>query len=45
MLGARVLKRNDIFQFGLDILEGCWHSYNVTPTGISAERTSITNIN
>ena len=38
LLGARALKRDDIFQFGLDILEGCWHSYNVTPTGISPER-------
>lgn len=45
MLGARVLKRDDIFQFGLDVLEGCWHSYNATPTGISAERTFVTDIN
>src|SRR5438046_5375020 len=44
MLGARALKRDDIFQFGLDILEGCWHSYNVTPTGISPERTSMNGI-
>lgn len=37
MLGARALRRNDIFQFGLDILEGCWNSYNATPTGVSPE--------
>ena len=41
MLGARALQRDDIFQFGLDLLEGCWHAYNVTPTGISAERTPL----
>jgi hypothetical protein len=39
MLGARVLNRNDIFQLGLDILEGCWHTYNVTPVGVGPERT------
>jgi len=38
LLGARALDRKDIFQFGLDILEGCWHAYNVTPTGICPER-------
>jgi hypothetical protein len=32
-----VLERDDIFQFGLDTLEGCWHAYNVTPMGISPE--------
>ena len=39
LLGARALERDDIFQFGLDILEGCWHTYNVTPTGIGPEGT------
>ena len=37
LLGAAALNRKDIFEFGIDILEGCWHSYNVTPTGISPE--------
>ena len=37
MLGGRALNRSDIFQFGLDLLEGCWHLYNVSPTGISPE--------
>lgn len=37
LLGARMLKREDIFRFGLDLMEGCWHSYNATPTGISPE--------
>lgn len=41
LLGARAVNRDDIFQFGLDLLEGCWHAYNVTPTGISPERTII----
>jgi hypothetical protein len=36
-----VLERDDIFQFGLDTLEGCWHAYNVTPTGISPECISL----
>ena len=37
MLGARALNRTDIFDFGLELLEGCWHMYNSTPTGISPE--------
>jgi len=37
MLGGRALNRSDIFEFGLELLEGCWHMYNVTPTGISPE--------
>lgn len=41
LLGGRALNREDIFQFGLDILEGCWHAYDVTPTGISPERTLL----
>lgn len=39
LLGGRALNREDIFQFGLDVLEGCWHTYKVTPNGISPERT------
>jgi len=37
MLGGRALNRSDIFDFGLQLLEGCWHMYNSTPTGISPE--------
>jgi len=37
LLGSRALNRDDIFQFGLDVLEGCWHAYNATPTGIAPE--------
>ena|SRR5579871_2769202 len=44
MLGGRALGREDIFQFGLDLLEGCWHTYTVTPTGISPERTASFNV-
>lgn len=40
MLGGRALSRPDIFQFGLDVLEGCWHAYNVTATGVGPERTT-----
>jgi mannosyl-oligosaccharide alpha-1,2-mannosidase len=39
LLGGRVLKRDDIFQFGLDVLEGCWYSSNVTSVGIGPEST------
>jgi len=39
MLGGRALNRSDIFDFGLELLEGCWHMYNATPTGISPEGT------
>jgi len=42
MLGGRALGRDDIFQFGLEVLEGCWHAYSVSPTGISPERISFT---
>jgi len=41
MLGARAIGRNDIFKFGLDILEGCWHSYDASPTGIAPERATL----
>ena len=37
LLGSRALNRPDIFQFGLDIMDGCWHAYNATPTGIAPE--------
>jgi mannosyl-oligosaccharide alpha-1,2-mannosidase len=41
MLGGAALERSDIFEFGLDILEGCWHTYNATPTGIGPEGTTL----
>jgi mannosyl-oligosaccharide alpha-1,2-mannosidase len=44
MLGGRALGRGDIFQFGLEIMEGCWHAYNTTPSGISPERIAHTDI-
>ena len=39
-MGGRALGRDDIFQFGLDVLEACWHAYNATPTGIAPESIS-----
>jgi hypothetical protein len=44
MLGGRALGREDIFQFGLDLMEGCWHAYNATPSGIAPERVALTDI-
>jgi hypothetical protein len=41
LLGGRVLERDDIFEFGLQTMEGCWHAYNVTPTGISPESIAL----
>ena len=43
LLGGRALNRTDIFQFGLSILEGCWHAYNATPAGIAPEDWFICN--
>jgi len=37
LLGGRVLGRQDIFEYGLEVLEGCWHAYNATPAGIAPE--------
>jgi mannosyl-oligosaccharide alpha-1,2-mannosidase len=37
LLGGRALNREDIFTYGLDILEGCWRAYNATPAGIAPE--------
>jgi len=37
MLGGRALGREDIFTYGLEILEGCWRAYNATRTGIAPE--------
>jgi len=37
LLGGRVLGRQDIFDYGLEVLEGCWHGYNATPAGIAPE--------
>jgi hypothetical protein len=37
LLGGRALGREDIFTYGLEILEGCWRAYNATPTGIAPE--------
>ncbi|KAI9799468.1 MAG: hypothetical protein M1833_003990 [Piccolia ochrophora] len=37
MLGARHLGRDDFFQFGLDLLDGCRHLYHSSPTSIGPE--------
>ncbi|PGH04498.1 mannosyl-oligosaccharide alpha-1,2-mannosidase [Blastomyces parvus] len=37
ILGGQVLGRPDFINFGLDLVEGCYHSYNSTATGIGPE--------
>lgn len=37
LLGGQVLGRQDLIDFGLDLVKGCYHSYRSTATGIGPE--------
>jgi len=40
LLGGTVLQNETVVEFGLRLLEGCWHVYAVSPSGIGPESTS-----
>lgn len=37
ILGGQVLKRQDLVDFGLELVRGCYHTYNSTATKIGPE--------
>ncbi|KZF25448.1 glycoside hydrolase family 47 protein [Xylona heveae TC161] len=40
LLGGKYLDRKDIVELGLELLEGCHHTYTVTPTKVGPEKFS-----